>query len=213
MFKAEVTIITGITRIVVLLVLSIGCSGPILFPDLPSVKSVGDTSTASSPPASVTINSQASRLSESARLDDQQNAAVQAQRPEGDAVETAMAGFIEALQKRDTKGFLAFFSDKTSLRYLGTVETPYRTELVRYTELVRDLVTKERDGGWYVRLFDAGPDAAFSYFADKNGGRSWKRVNENKFVPPDGSANSAVFVTWRKYQGRWVVQSIGDPNA
>lgn len=204
MFKAEVTIFTGI---VVLLVLCAGCSDIKLIPDLPSKRSVGDIKAASSPPAPVTVTSQATPL------DDQQDSTVQAQRPDDDTVETAMARLVDALQKRDANGFLAFVSDKTALRYLGTVEKPYRIELVRYTDLVRDLTAKERDGGWHVRLFDAGPDTAFSYFADKSVGHSWKRVAENKFVPPDASADSSVFVTWRKHEGRWVVQSIGDPTA
>lgn len=210
MFKAEVTIVAAI---VLLLVLFNGCSDIKLIPELPSKESAGNINIASSSPASVTVTPKPSPLADAERRAEQLDPTAQAQRPNDDTVETAMAGLVDALQQRDTKGFLTFVSDKASLRYLLTVDKPYRTEIVRYSDLVRDLMAKETDGGWYVRLFDAGPDGAFSYFADKSVGRSWKRVAENKFVPPDASADSSVFVTWRKHEGRWVVQSIGDPDA
>lgn len=54
-----------------------------------------------------------------------------------------------------------------------------------------------------------GPPAgslASHLFAEKR----WRRVRGNRFVPPDASASSPVFVEWRREDGEWVVASFGD---
>lgn len=38
----------------------------------------------------------------------------------------------------------------------------------------------------------------------------WRRIGGNRFVPPDASASSPVFVEWRREDGAWVVSAFGD---
>jgi hypothetical protein len=194
--------------LIVLLFVFIGCSDQQSVPFLTSPAKA--SSATPSPPAAMAITAQSAPLAQA-----QQPIAIEAAPSPGlddSTVEGAMAGLIDALSRRDTEGFLKFVSKKRSFRYLGTVEKPYRTELVQYSELEKDLTSKEQNGGWYVRLFDAGPDIAFSYFAERSQGRAWKQVEENKFVPPDASSDSPIFVVWRNLEGRWVIQYIGDPG-
>jgi hypothetical protein len=38
----------------------------------------------------------------------------------------------------------------------------------------------------------------------------WRRVRGNRFVPPDASPSSPVFVEWRREEGQWVVSAFGE---
>jgi hypothetical protein len=40
----------------------------------------------------------------------------------------------------------------------------------------------------------------------------WRRVRGTRFVPPDASAASPVFVEWRRDEGRWVVSAFGEED-
>jgi hypothetical protein len=40
----------------------------------------------------------------------------------------------------------------------------------------------------------------------------WRRVRGNRFVPPDVSARSPVFVEWRREDGEWIVSAFGEED-
>jgi hypothetical protein len=124
-----------------------------------------------------------------------------------------MARFLDSLARRDTERFLKSFSRTKPFRYIGTIEEPYQTDLGTYTELARDLATKDTNSGWYSAFFDGGPDDAFSRHADNSKGKPWKRIGKSKFVPPDHSDDSRVFVIWREERGQWFIDAIGEPGA
>lgn len=142
----------------------------------------------------------------------EQTTPVHDQKPDDGKVESAMARFVDALARRNTEDFLKCFSQKIPFTYIFTLEKPYQKRSVRYAQLAKDLAGKDTDLGWYSTFFDAGPDDSFSRFAENLNGRPWKRVCKDKFVPPDDSANSAVFVIWRKERGTWRVDTVGDPT-
>jgi len=124
-----------------------------------------------------------------------------------------MAGFIEALSQKDVPAFLEFFSRTKPLRFVRTIHPKQPTELVKYDVLKRELLARDINRGWYSVLFDGGPDDSLAMTVDDPNKRPWKRVANQKFVPPDDDNDSILFIVWRNENGKWVVEVIGYPGA
>jgi hypothetical protein len=56
---------------------------------------------------------------------------------------------------------------------------------------------------------DVGPyDGAL--VAQANSARAWRYVGRYRFVPPDGRADSPIYVQWAREHGAWVIARIGE---
>jgi hypothetical protein len=130
-----------------------------------------------------------------------------------ESLEAAMAGFIDALSRKDVPAFLEFFSRNKPFRFIGTIQPKRQVDLVRFDALARELNARDVDRGWYSVLFDGGPDDSLALTIEDPARRPWRRVKGQKFVPPDDDDDSTLFITWRKENGRWVVDAIGYPGA
>lgn len=123
-----------------------------------------------------------------------------------------MANLLDALVRIDVQTFLKYFSRIKPFRYQFTLAKPWHTTVVSYSELKKDFVSKNTESGMYSALFDCGGDDVFRKYADATRGEEWTRIGKSKFVHPHEGLSKRVFVIWRKEQGRWVVDAIGDPS-
>jgi hypothetical protein len=70
--------------------------------------------------------------------------------------------------------------------------------------------SRNRDEGLCSILVDA-PDPTFAqYVMDAV---EWTWVGGNRFVQDGGEPDDHVYVTWRKEDGHWVIDTIGFPMA
>ena len=74
------------------------------------------------------------------------------------------------------------------------------------------MVTAMADTKDLVAGFDAGGDDCFRNYVDNTPVALWKWVGKNRFVPPDETADSKVYVKWRKEGASWVVDEIAAPD-
>lgn len=130
--------------------------------------------------------------------------------PEGSqaASDAAMRKFVASLKDQDVKVFLTLFSRRQPWRYVGTITEPHQVSIVRYSELARDLRKKT---GWYETLFEAEGLDCFRDHIVSSEGKMWKRILDNKFIPPNDEGDGRVYVKWRRERGSWVVDEIAEP--
>lgn len=126
------------------------------------------------------------------------------------ASDATMQKFVASLRNQDVKVFLTLFSRRQPWRYVGTITEPHQVSIVRYSVLARDLRKK---AGWYETLFEAEGLDCFRDHIVSSEGKMWKRVLENKFVPPNDEGDGRVYVKWRRERGSWVVDEIAEPSS
>ncbi len=126
-------------------------------------------------------------------------------------LEEAMRRFVVALEKTDAELFLSLFS-RVRPFYANNPLNEYRAR-VTYAELERDIRGKQ---GMYFDYLERGDGGAYDAFVDHvttTGAVMWRRVEGNKYVPPDGAAASHAYVKWRMEDGRWVIDEISYSQA
>ena len=121
-----------------------------------------------------------------------------------------MTRFIQALQKKDTRTFLSFFSTTVAWNYVSTITDPPMSTKIQFKELKADLEGKK---GWYESLFDAGGDDCFRDWVMGTDGSNWVEKRPCRFVRQQVEGKDTVYVEWRKEGNRWVVATIAEPAA
>jgi hypothetical protein len=126
------------------------------------------------------------------------------------SLEAAMLGFARAIDERDVDSFLSYISKKKGFRYVGTIQHPHKVDQVAYKVVARDLQNRDDTQGWYSVLM-SNEDESLALSVAGAAGRPWKKAGKLKFVLPDDDLDSTLYVTWRKEESRWVIDSIGIP--
>lgn len=128
-----------------------------------------------------------------------------------DDLDAEMRKFIRALKDTDAELFLSLFSRERAFyanNPLNVTRVP-----VRYPKLAADVRNKK---GYYWTYLARGDGGTYDAFVDNittTGARMWKRVEDNRYVPPDGEDSSDTYVQWGREGGRWVIVEISYPQA
>lgn len=82
---------------------------------------------------------------------------------------------------------------------------------VPFSRLSADIRNRK---GFYWDYLERAEGGMYDALVDHIGvGKMWKRVGNNRFVPPEGDASSQTFVEWRREAGRWVIHEISYPQS
>lgn len=125
-----------------------------------------------------------------------------------------MNAFIEAVQEYPRDTLLGFFPRVGTWTWERTTHQDGRPDVVgRWRFVTSDLPRAIEYPGPLCTSFTYGGDAipmhSFRWIVIENPGR-WRRVADNRFVPPGASARSRTFVQWRRENGRWVMDAFGN---
>jgi hypothetical protein len=126
-----------------------------------------------------------------------------------------MRAFLAAMQDADEAGIAAFFprrGDWDWVRTLNGTRGPRRVVTWRIPGAETGRLIG--DGGAGCEEFDAGRGdvgpVEGSFAGEAGEEEDWRRAGGTRFVPPGASAASPVFVQWRREDGAWVVDAVGD---
>jgi hypothetical protein len=125
-----------------------------------------------------------------------------------------MDAFVGATQEFERDTLLGFFPRAGTWTWERTTHERGRPDVVgRWRFRTDELLRALEFPGPLCTSFTLGGDAiplhSFTWITHEHPGR-WRRVGENRFVPPGASARSRTFVQWRREEGRWVVDAFGN---
>jgi hypothetical protein len=131
-----------------------------------------------------------------------------------------MNAFVAALEDYAREELAGFFPREGAWTWVLTTHHEGRDDRTgRWRFETRDLAAAMDYPGPLCETFSQGGDAitmgtlmyTVTESRDEEGvaGR-WRHAGGTRFVPPDASPRSPVFVQWRREAGRWVVDAIGD---
>ncbi|MBW3569923.1 MAG: hypothetical protein KY467_02340 [Gemmatimonadetes bacterium] len=138
----------------------------------------------------------------------------QARPPRRDPLSVRMDAFLAALEAFPRDTLLHFLPRRGPVTWVLTTRAAARPDRLALWRFGREDLLSAMD---YPRplceSFSRGGDAIIPgtlMFTAIEHPRGWRRVPGNRFVPPGASARSAVFVEWRRENGRWVLSAFGD---
>ncbi|HZG43128.1 MAG TPA: hypothetical protein VEY93_09210 [Longimicrobium sp.] len=121
--------------------------------------------------------------------------------------------FLDLIGGR-TDPLVAFFPRRGDWTWFHTVHQdggPALLQVWRFPGGAAREAIKTCGPAWesFTIQYESHPVGVLSWHVIENG-RRWRRVGGTRFVPPGASANSPVFVEWRREDGRWVLSAFGD---
>jgi len=126
-----------------------------------------------------------------------------------DDLDDSMAQYMQAIRSGDVTTFLHFLSQENNWRFVS-----YRTgtsNIVSTTSFSYQQTADQlgQQGGLYSALFDGTPVYRYRDRLARHPLSTWRR-DDNNYRLPDTEGIS--FVRWKKEEGRWVIDSIGDDS-
>ena len=126
-----------------------------------------------------------------------------------DDLDDSMAQYMQAIRSGDVTRFLHFLSTENNWRFVsyraGTSNIVSTTSF-SYQQTADQLA---QQGGLYSALFDGTDVYRYRDRLGRHPLSVWRRT-DNAYRLPDSEGIS--FVRWKKEEGRWVIDSIGDDS-
>ncbi len=126
-----------------------------------------------------------------------------------DDLDDSMLQYMRSIRSGDTTLFLSFLSRENNWRFVsyraGTSNIVSTTSF-GYQQTAEMLAQR---GGLYSALFDGTPSYRYRDRLAAHPLPVWNRT-DNAYRLPDSEGIS--FVRWKKEDGRWVIDSIGDDS-
>jgi hypothetical protein len=132
-----------------------------------------------------------------------------------DGLESRNEAFLRAVVRAPSDSVAAFFprrGDWTWTQVVHGAPPGRRPKVWRFaaTETLRAIQTPGPVCASFWPPGPIGPSETVLSMRIEGDGTRWRRVADNRFVPPGESALSPTFVQWRREDGRWVVSAFGD---
>ncbi|HEX6038819.1 hypothetical protein [Longimicrobium sp.] len=128
-----------------------------------------------------------------------------------------MRAFLEGMRGGDEAEIAAFFPRRGDWNWVRTLNgTRGPRQVVTWRIAGAETERLIGDGGAGCEEFnaaraDVGP--VEDSFAGEVHEEGWRHVGRMRFVPPGAPTRSPVFVQWRREDGAWVVDAVGDRDA
>jgi len=129
------------------------------------------------------------------------------------ALQHRVTTFLGAVRRKNADSIAVFFPRSGDWTYVHTAhhEDGPREGVRRFSGSDALFVISRRGplGQSFTINYQEQPIGLFAHQV-MHRGTGWRRVRDNRFVPPGASASSAIFVEWRREGDRWVVSAFGD---
>ena len=135
-----------------------------------------------------------------------------------DGLDGRMRAFLEVVEVGDHEGIAGFFPRSGDWTWMPTLlRAPEGTRVGVWRFRGEETLRAISPGGELCDSFDppgdTGTPGRTLLRAAMSHPTGWRRVRGSRFVPPEASPRSPIFVEWRREDGQWVVSAFGDEQA